>query len=130
MLHVTLGKRARLTFGALGEHELEPGQFLYVGSARRGIAARIARHERLARTKTGRTHWHIDYLLIHPQCRLTRIEVLPGAAECSVSQRIARRRAATAPIRGFGASDCRSDCPAHLYRIGKTANSSNSRRNY
>jgi Uri superfamily endonuclease len=123
VLQVKLKNRTILKIGALGEHELEPGRYLYVGSARRGIEARVARHERLARTKTGRTHWHIDYLLTHPQCRLTRVEVLPGAEECAVSQRIARRGGATAPIPGFGASDCRSECPAHLYRIGKTTSS-------
>jgi endonuclease-3 len=127
VLYVTLEKRATLRFGALGEHELDRGKYLYVGSARRGIAARVARHEKLAGTKTGRTHWHIDYLLIHPQCRLTRIEVVPGAEECSVSQRIAQQKGATTPILGFGASDCRSGCPAHLYRMGKTTTFTHSR---
>lgn len=118
MLHFQLAEPARLRTGTLGEHELSAGLYLYVGSARRGIAARVARHKRLARTKTGTTHWHIDCLLAHRRCRITGIDVFPGTEECALSLRIARREGVTAPIRGFGATDCRAGCQAHLYKIG------------
>ncbi len=118
LLHLELVSPADLVVGALGIHVLPSGNYVYVGSARRGIDARVARHERLARTKTGKVHWHIDFILVHPQCRLTRIEIFPGADECSISKSIARRRAAVAPVAGFGSSDCRSGCAAHLYRFG------------
>jgi Uri superfamily endonuclease len=108
---------ARLRVGALGSHELNPGTYLYVGSARSGIEARVARHGRLAETKAGNAHWHIDSLLLHPQCRLAGVRVLAGAAECPVSLAIARGRGVVAPVRGFGATDCRAGCRAHLYRV-------------
>ena len=63
VLHLELRKAAKLTIGALGKNELGPGRYLYVGSARRGIGARVARHRRLADTKIGKAHWHIDALL-------------------------------------------------------------------
>ncbi len=93
------------------------GDYLYVGSARSGIEARVARHARLARTKLGKIHWHIDFVLVHSNCRFIRAQALPGAEECDVARSIARLKGAVAPVPGFGASDCRSGCPAHLFRI-------------
>lgn len=115
VLRLELRKPARITVGALGEYTLEPGQYLYVGSARRGIGMRVARHKRLAGTKTGIAHWHIDYLLLHPQCSLAWVEVLPGAEECMVSRSIGERDGITIPVIGFGSTDCRSNCRAHLF---------------
>ena len=48
-----------LQVGALGEVSLEPGWYLYVGSARRHLEARLRRHLRPEK----RRRWHIDYLL-------------------------------------------------------------------
>ena len=46
--------------GSLGMIQLEPGTYLYVGSARGpgGLRARIGRHV----SKEKRVRWHIDYL--------------------------------------------------------------------
>ena len=115
MLRLELRKPARITVGALGEYTFEPGQYLYVGSARRGIGARVARHKRLVGTKTGIAHWHIDYLLLHPQCSLAGVEVLPGAEECMVSRSIGEQDGITIPVIGFGSTDCWSNCRAHLF---------------
>jgi Uri superfamily endonuclease len=115
VLQLELSGQARLNVGALGEHELKPGRYLYVGSARRGMGARVARHKRLAETKAGIAHWHIDYLLLHPRCRLARVELLPGAEECTVSRSIGGRNGVAVPVPGFGSTDCRSGCRAHLF---------------
>ena len=115
VLRLELGRPARLTVGALGELEFEPGRYFYVGSARRGIKARVARHKRLVDAKSGVAHWHIDYLLLHPHCRLVEVELLPGAGECRVARSIGRRNGVTIPVPGFGATDCRSGCRAHLF---------------
>jgi Uri superfamily endonuclease len=97
---------------------LPAGHYVYVGSARRGIAGRIARHRRLAEQKAGNLHWHIDYLLAHPRIQLTGDAALGGCLECDVSRQIAARRGVSAPIPNFGSTDCRSGCKAHLYRLG------------
>jgi Uri superfamily endonuclease len=78
-----------------------------VGSALRGLQARVARH--LRREK--KIRWHIDCLLergavmavlwIHSEERL----------ECVIAQGLRDRGLAS--IKGFGASDCR--CPSHLF---------------
>ncbi len=117
LLHLKLRGPARVRIGALGERLIPPGNYVYVGSARNGIERRVARHERLAQTKAGKTRWHIDRMLVHPQCELRRTQAIPGAEECAVSQKIARQAGVVVPVPGFGASDCRSGCPAHLYRV-------------
>lgn len=92
VLHLTVNKRINMRIRTLGAHELAEGWYLYVGSARRGMASRCARHERLPREKAGKIRWHIDYLLVHPNWRLARIDSFPGAEECSLSRRIACRK--------------------------------------
>jgi len=97
--------------GALGNIPVNRGWYAYVGSALgSGGFARVRRHIQLSREKTGKTHWHIDNLLIHPESRLRR-------AYC---QRTAKRtECITAScmsgevVIGFGSSDC--SCPGHLF---------------
>ena len=97
---------------------LEPGLYAYVGSARAGIEERVRRHRRLGENKTGKCHWHVDYLLVHPQIRLVGETTLAGARECAISHQIASRKGTTAPVQGFGSTDCSHKCKAHLYRLG------------
>ncbi len=89
---------------------LDPGLYLYVGSALNGVEQRVARH--LSAEK--RRHWHIDYLLAAG--RVMQVWILPGRgkSECKVAALLARRFEG---IAGFGASDCR--CPSHLFRYGR-----------
>jgi Uri superfamily endonuclease len=51
----------RLSVGRLGEFDLVPGFYAYVGSAfgLGGLRARIGHHPE----STAEPHWHIDYLL-------------------------------------------------------------------
>ena len=103
--------------GALGEIFLPAGRYLYVGSARRSIAGRVSRHLRLAQSRSGKSHWHIDYLLMHPAIKLAGIEAKPGSEECAVAKEIAATEGASVPVPRFGSTDCRSGCGAHLFRI-------------
>lgn len=103
--------------GRLGLQRLPAGDYVYVGSARRGLRQRLARHERLLRDKQGRLHWHIDYLLVHPASRFLRAEAVAGGDECRLGRALARRPGVSVPVPGFGATDCRRGCAAHLYRL-------------
>lgn len=96
--------------GALGRISFPRGFYLYVGSAQKGLSARIARHMRKTR-KTKR--WHIDYLRNHTgKPRVVRIY---GARnESAIVRDLAREAAST--VRGFGASD--SPEPSHLLYFG------------
>ena len=53
-------KLASLRIGRLGTLKLQPGFYVYIGSAfgTGGLQARIKHHQRIA----AHPHWHIDYL--------------------------------------------------------------------
>ncbi len=116
-LCLRLKRPVKIHAGALGNISLPAGDYVYVGSARRGIAQRIARHRRLAETKKGKLHWHIDYLLLHPRIKLIAAKGRRGENECAVSKHIAAKSGVSAPVPGFGATDCRARCQAHLYLL-------------
>lgn len=97
--------------GALGSIPIRRGWYAYVGSALgSGGFARVRRHIRLSREKSGKTHWHIDNLLMHPESRLIRVYCLITArrVECSIASSMSGE-----VILGFGSSDC--SCPGHLF---------------
>jgi Uri superfamily endonuclease len=130
LVHVVAAVDARI--GRLGTFALCPGLYIYVGSACRGLTKRVARHER--RKKPLR--WHIDYLTTLPQASVVASVLIrpvqkqlgadPQAQpdgrratdpECRLNQWVGRVLEAGVPIPGFGASDCRAGCPAHLWFV-------------
>jgi Uri superfamily endonuclease len=117
LLYLDLQQCLTIKAGRLKQSLLPAGKYVYVGSATRGMEQRIARHRRLAEQKCGKLHWHIDFLLIHPEVRLIGEKKLAGSRECAVSQRIAAQRGTTIPVPRFGSTDCRAGCKAHLYKI-------------
>lgn len=108
-LEIVLAAPVRLWVGGLGEFDFSAGRYVYTGSARRNLEARIARH--LRREKTLR--WHIDYLLGAPESAVVGVMRLDGA-ECALNRAVTG--ALVAP--GFGASDCRAGCGSHLKYLG------------
>ena len=100
-----------ISVGALGNLEVRPGNYIYVGSAfgSGGLRGRLTHHL----SSSTKPHWHIDYL--RQQGNLSAIwytydpvrrehlwvKVLEAIPEISV------------PFSGFGASDCQ--CNAHLF---------------
>jgi Uri superfamily endonuclease len=85
---------------------LEPGDYLYCGSARGpgGLRARLARHMRPQK----RAHWHIDQLT--SAARILGAFIDEAGDECALNAALDRL---PTPIAGFGSSDCRR-CAAHL----------------
>ena len=119
VLRLELREDLQLTVGALGAVQLRPGDYLYVGSARRGLEQRVGRHLR----KEKPLHWHIDYLTSQPSCEVASAVLFPHApfSECALCRELQQRLDATVPVRGFGASDCRAGCGAHLVRLPRHA---------
>lgn len=108
-LLIRVDDELEIDVGALGQHRFAAGHYVYTGSARRNLEARIRRH--LSRDK--RLRWHIDYLLIQPAVHI--LEVTTSAEpECAWNQSLC----GTHPVPGFGASDCRKGCGAHLVFLG------------
>ena len=106
-------KDVRVRIGALGFLDFRAGSYLYVGSARRNLRQRVARH--MAATKGVR--WHVDYLSTHPQVRVIGAVMVQdlSLAECHLAQMIGFDLDGTVPVRDVGMSDCRCCCPAHLW---------------
>ena len=100
--------------GKLGILQLQPGFYVYVGSAHGpgGLRARLAHHLK----PTARPHWHIDYLRAHT----TPVEVWyvddRNRWECRWADCLRRMREASVALNGFGSSDC--GCETHLYFLG------------
>ncbi len=94
--------------GALGSLEFA-GTYAYIGSALgSGGFSRVDRHRRLAAGESDTRHWHIDYLLGHPETTLEWVVYFSGDdRECNLARTLPGE-----PVAGFGASDC--DCVGHL----------------
>ena len=107
-----LPQTRRITIGRLGRFRFVSGLYLYVGSAQRNLAARLARHGRRQKVR----RWHIDYLSCH--ARMVDAITLDGSKsqECRLAASLSRRFAR--PVMRLGASDCR--CEGHLFYSNAT----------
>jgi Uri superfamily endonuclease len=111
-----LPERTERRIGALGACRLEPGWYLYVGSARGagGLRARVGRHLR----RVGkRPHWHMDRL--RPAVRIHAVwwTAAKTAEECAWVRAVAGLRGARAVLPGFGAGD--SPLTTHLFAFDR-----------
>lgn len=84
-----------------------------------GLIGRLSHH---LSKRTKKIYWHIDYLLKCPEAHVKKVVVYPGASrkECRLNQRMATLPGAKVILKGFGASDCCSGCPSHLFYFFKT----------
>ena len=117
-------RRTAVVVGSLGCRTLERGWQAYVGSARRGRGARVARHMRAAKP----LRWHADFVFSRaPATRAWLIDAPAGAGldECSLAAALSEVAAAATPAGtarqagGFGAGDC--GCAGHLVRFPSLA---------
>lgn len=97
--------------GQLGRLAMQPGFYVYVGSAlgSGGLKARVGHHLRPVK----RPHWHIDYLRRETECVAIWYAYGTVRQECVWADAFSSLRGSTIPLPGFGSSDCR--CSAHLY---------------
>ena len=108
-LFIYLDKEIEIIIGKLGTFRFPAGQYIYTGSAKRNIDARIKRHQ----SNNKKRRWHIDYFLLAPHTRILKV-IKSDKTECRLNQLtkgeiIAQR---------FGASDCKSNCGSHLKYMG------------
>lgn len=110
-LVLTTAAGAVVQIGKVGTLRLQPGFYVYVGSAfgPGGLVARIRHHQRIA----VRPHWHIDYLRM--VCDLAEIWFAADTArrEHVWAKALAKLPRAAVPMPGFGSSDC--DRETHLF---------------
>lgn len=107
-LVLRLAEPLSLQVGRLGTVTLPAGRYVYTGSARRALEKRIARHLRADKPR----RWHIDWLTTASGVTIERV-VRSVRDECALN-RATRGRVV---VHGFGSSDCRAGCGAHLKHI-------------
>lgn len=96
--------------GKLGSFLFSKGTYVYVGSAKKNIKARVMRH--LKREKKQR--WHMDYL--RPYIQVVKAISFPlHKGECSMKDFVEEHFQGFSPVKGFGSSDCR--CTSHLLKL-------------
>ena len=70
-LLINVSQPLRCVIGRLSELDFPAGLYVYTGSAKRNLDARVARHIR--RDKP--LHWHIDYLLAAPGVAVVEVDL-------------------------------------------------------
>ncbi len=110
--------------GKCGPLSVKAGFYIYVGSAfgPGGLSARIAHHRR----RSHRPHWHIDYLTPYLCLRQLWYTYDPLQREHEWAECFSKSRGASAPLAGFGSSDCR--CRSHLFFFNSQPSGSYFRR--
>ena len=101
---------ADILIGKLGMLRVQPGCYVYVGSALGpgGLASRVGRHA----TAEKRCRWHIDYLTAMGTLDEVWYTTDTLRRECLWAKALRQMRGATVPLERFGSSDCR--CRSHL----------------
>ncbi len=102
-----LEEQKRIAVGRLGLIDFAPGFYVYCGSAKKNLTARLARHQR----KKKKTHWHIDFLRAEAEHHHALAIRRQADLECALAQGIATL--AEGAITNFGSSDC--PCHSHLF---------------
>ena len=115
-----LAKATSIAFDCKGtRHTFPPGWYLYVGSACSvgRLNGRLAWHQR--RISDGkRMHFNVDYFREHALlCELWYCETDDRRFEHHWAQTVTDQMGATVPVRKFGASDCKANCPSHFFHL-------------
>jgi sugar fermentation stimulation protein A len=102
-----LEKGRNIAVGSLGAVHFKRGYYLYVGSARKNLQARMDRHRRQGK----KLFWHIDHLRAETSfCAAVPVRGTV-VAECELAAAVAAVSSWQTP--GFGCSDCA--CASHLF---------------
>ncbi len=104
VLIIEVEERSMVNVGKLGEILFNKGFYCYVGSALKGLEARLNRHIKRDKKK----HWHIDYLLERSILKEVYYIESHKKLECEIARQIHLDS-----IPGFGSSDCK--CESHLF---------------
>lgn len=112
ILVLDVPNRVRVHVGKLGKFTLTRGTYLYGGSARNGIAARIRRHLNGGNS----VYWHIDYLTSREEIQIPEVWCYPD--QPGIEHQLAGHKMTDHQglLNGFGNSDCSSGCQSHLWK--------------
>jgi Uncharacterized conserved protein len=91
---------------------MEKGVYLYVGSAKRGLEKRLARHVKKRKNR----FWHIDYITSRRDTTVQAIYLSP-CPECETLSAVSAL--GTLFGRRLGSSDCR--CQSHFVKLNQVS---------
>ncbi|WLR52573.1 GIY-YIG nuclease family protein [Bacillus tianshenii] len=112
-VYLNLTEDKTVTVGKLGTFSFPAGTYIYIGSAKRNIEARLNRHLKIEKP----LRWHFDYL--RPYGEITKVETFDRTlGECERFEAFKQDYDGVVVAKGFGSSDC--SCATHLVYIGKT----------
>ena len=114
-LGISIGKTCSILIGKLGNFTFPTGKYIYTGRAKKNLSQRIDRHKK----RNKKCFWHIDYLLTDENVQLEDIAIISenSSNECNENKKLLRENAFIVAA-GFGASDCKNNCGAHLLYLG------------
>ncbi|MEM3407653.1 MAG: GIY-YIG nuclease family protein [Nitrososphaerota archaeon] len=102
-------------------HYFSPGYYVYLGSAKQygGVNSRVNRHLK----KNKKLRWHIDYLTTSNSVKIKAIVYTKTIhfKECAFIK-ILKKDCFEIASKGFGSSDCKEKCGAHLLKPIKYKN--------
>lgn len=106
-IELLVESEGQITVGKLGTFFFPKGKYIYVGSAKNNIVARVKRHFLIDK----KLRWHFDYL--RPIGQITNIHTYCNAiTECELFEELLNEKKGIELIKGFGSSDC--NCKTHL----------------
>ena len=120
ILVMSLEKTTNQIIPKFGNVRLLPGYYFYCGSAHGsgGLKSRITRHL----NSNSKLFWHIDYIKYLMDFLEVWYQIQSEKNECSFSHFFSKQENAVIAIQGFGASDCKNMCNAHLWMFPKSEN--------
>ncbi len=113
VLIASVPQMKRIEVGQLGEFDIVPGYYAYVGSAlgAGGLGARIGHHLE----STASPHWHIDYLLQVAEPVEVWYTIAGQKLEHHWADLLERAPQFRIPIPRFGSSDYHRSRSSHLF---------------
>ncbi len=119
-LIISISKETEIEVGKLGKKRFLKGYYTYTGSALgkgSNLRKRVLRH--LGKKK--RKFWHIDFLLSSKESSINAVIAAPTniKKECQINLLIRKKLKPNILVKGFGSSDCKSGCRAHLLYFGE-----------
>ena len=101
----------KIRVGRLGEVSFKEGDYIYIGSAKGCLEARLRRHLR----KDKKIYWHIDYLIKSKKTKILQIWIIDKKMECQTAEVFCQDPTTEIIKKGFGSSDCK--CLSHFFYI-------------
>ena len=111
MLIIYVSEGLKTVVGRLGRIYFRKGNYIYIGSAKDCLDARLRRHL----MKDKKTYWHIDYFLKDERAKISQIWTIVKLIECETANIFNRSTFTETVKKGFGSSDCR--CLTHLFYL-------------